>query len=169
MLQELCVFGTLAHQISLKMTKNTFKRFPEPIVRKILVDLTNALVHITDQGIVHTDMKPKAVFLSADGTFKLASWTTSILIEKDGEPVDIKRDPGYVSPEVYRDRRLSSKSDIWGMGVILHELCTLDHRFNHNKSYVQNSNYTENYDSEKHPIPQPYSKELTEIIDLMLL
>ena len=82
----------------------------------------------------------------------------------------MKREVGYCSPEVFKDRRISSKSDIWGMGVILHELCTLEHRFNHNKSYVQNGNYTEHYDSEKHPIPTtPYSKELTEIIDLMLL
>ena len=135
-LQEVCVYGTLSHQISLKMTQNTFKRFPEPIVRKLLVDLTNALVHVADQGIVHSDFQTKSVFLSGDGTFKLAGWTKSVMIEKEGEPMEMKREVGYCSPEVFKDRRISSKSDIWGMGVILHELCTLEHRFNHNKSYV---------------------------------
>lgn len=68
--------------------------------------------------------------------------TANILLRADGEPVIIdfgfcemimgKRplvqynvgSPAYMSPEAYGKSRYSEKSDIWALGVILHEMLT---------------------------------------------
>ena len=34
--------------------------------------------------------------------------------------------PYYLSPEVCRNMPYSFKSDIWALGIVIHELCTLD-------------------------------------------
>ena len=33
--------------------------------------------------------------------------------------------PFYASPEVWKDLPYDNKSDIWGLGCVLYELCTL--------------------------------------------
>ncbi len=34
--------------------------------------------------------------------------------------------PYYISPEIYENREYSYKTDIWSLGVVLYELCTLE-------------------------------------------
>ena len=38
--------------------------------------------------------------------------------------------PYYLSPEVCNSQGYSLKSDIWSLGCVLYELCTLEHPFN---------------------------------------
>ena len=38
--------------------------------------------------------------------------------------------PYYLSPEIIESRDYSFKTDIWSLGVILYELCTLKPPFN---------------------------------------
>jgi NIMA (never in mitosis gene a)-related kinase len=37
--------------------------------------------------------------------------------------------PYYLSPEICEDRPYNRKSDIWSLGCLLYELCTLKHAF----------------------------------------
>jgi len=38
--------------------------------------------------------------------------------------------PYYMSPEVCQNKPYTYKSDVWALGCILYELCTLKHAFN---------------------------------------
>jgi NIMA (never in mitosis gene a)-related kinase len=40
--------------------------------------------------------------------------------------------PFYLSPEICEGRKYGKKSDIWSLGCILYELCTLKHAFDGN-------------------------------------
>ena len=40
--------------------------------------------------------------------------------------------PYYLSPELCEDKPYNNKSDVWSLGVILYELCTLRHPFEAN-------------------------------------
>jgi NIMA (never in mitosis gene a)-related kinase len=37
--------------------------------------------------------------------------------------------PYYLSPEVCEDRPYNNKSDIWSLGCVLYEMCSLRHPF----------------------------------------
>lgn len=37
--------------------------------------------------------------------------------------------PYYMSPEVLKHDGYNAKSDVWSLGVVLYELCTLQHAF----------------------------------------
>ena len=40
--------------------------------------------------------------------------------------------PYYLSPEICEGKAYNSKSDIWSLGCVLYELCTLNHAFDSN-------------------------------------
>ena len=70
MVKEFCAYGSLAHQISTKMAqrKERFARLPEPVIRKLLVDVAQALAHTHEQRLVHLDLKPENVLIARGGT-----------------------------------------------------------------------------------------------------
>ncbi len=85
-------------------------------------------------GIVHRDLKPGNLFLTNRndgrplvkvldfGISKHASNPTDLSLTSTTEVIG---SPNYMSPEQLRSaRRADARSDIWGLGVILHELLT---------------------------------------------
>jgi serine/threonine protein kinase len=73
--------------------------------------------------------------------------------------------PYYASPEVWADKPYDYTSDLWSIGVILYELCTLNPPF-------KGANLKELYKSvtkgEYEPISSSYSKDLSTIVQLLL-
>ena len=73
--------------------------------------------------------------------------------------------PYYMSPEVCESKPYSYSSDVWALGCILYELCTLKHAFMSENllglvfKIVQDK---------QEPIPEMYSADLRELINLML-
>ncbi len=87
------------------------------------------------QGIVHRDLKPSNVFLTqrSDGTplVKVLDFGISKTIGPDSERVtsnltaerSVLGTPFYMSPEQVRDvKTVDLRTDIWSLGLILHEL-----------------------------------------------
>jgi len=70
-----------------------------------------------------------------------------------------------MAPEACQSEPYTSKSDVWSLGCILYELCTLKHAFHADNllglvfKIVQDK---------QDPIPSDYSKELADLIDLLL-
>lgn len=73
--------------------------------------------------------------------------------------------PYYMSPEVCQNKPYTYKSDVWALGCILYELCTLKHAFNAENllglvfKIVQDK---------QEPIPGSYSSELKELVAALL-
>jgi serine/threonine protein kinase len=89
--------------------------------------LCAALQHAHEQGIVHRDLKPSNLMMLSDGTVKL----TDFGIAKDLDLTGLTATnctvgtASYMSPEQCRgDKDISSKSDLYSMGVMFYELIT---------------------------------------------
>jgi NIMA (never in mitosis gene a)-related kinase len=83
------------------------------------------------QSVLHRDLKTLNIFLTKDNKIKIGDLGVAKIldnIEKDFATSKVGT-PYYLSPEVCEDRPYNSKSDIWSLGCILYELCTLKHPF----------------------------------------
>ncbi len=107
-------------------------RFPE-LALLVLAELTRALRHAHEQGVVHRDLKPENIFLTehADGgdfiklldfgIAKLLCAGSSPRLTRAGTAVGT---PNYISPEQALGADVDHRADIYSFGIILYELAT---------------------------------------------
>ncbi|HVN21040.1 MAG TPA: serine/threonine-protein kinase, partial [Dongiaceae bacterium] len=95
--------------------------------------LAEALVAAHEKGIIHRDLKPANIMLTAEGRVKildfgLAKETGST--KPDDATVDqtqvgsIVGTPAYMSPEQLLGRDVDARTDIFSLGLVLHEMAT---------------------------------------------
>lgn len=74
--------------------------------------------------IVHRDVSPQNILLSYEGATKIADFgiASANLFHEDIGTIQGKY--GYMSPEQARGERVDRRSDIYALGVVLHELLT---------------------------------------------
>jgi serine/threonine-protein kinase len=103
---------------------------PPNEVRRILVDVVDALVHAHDAGIVHRDIKPDNVFLVGNNALVTDFGVSKALLPQSARgPVTgvgmTLGTPGYMAPEqAAGDPDLDHRADIYAVGVLAYELLT---------------------------------------------
>jgi serine/threonine protein kinase len=86
-------------------------------------DLADALESMHRQGVIHGDVKPANVILSAEGRPKLTDLGIASLIDDtSGDGRNGVGPPGYVAPEVMGGAATGSPTDTYALGVTLREL-----------------------------------------------
>ncbi|KAI9911541.1 hypothetical protein PsorP6_009286 [Peronosclerospora sorghi] len=100
-----------------------------PIKRKSLLalDIAEALVylHSFERPIIHWDLKPKNVLLSASWEAKVTDFGTSRALEEDDQTLTAKIGTvAWIAPEILRGVHYSEKADVHSFGVLLTELDT---------------------------------------------
>ncbi|XP_008581974.1 PREDICTED: serine/threonine-protein kinase Nek1-like [Galeopterus variegatus] len=70
------------------------------------------------------------IFLTKDGTVQLGDFGIARVLNST---VELARTcigtPYYLSPEICENKPYNNKSDIWALGCVLYEMCTLKHAF----------------------------------------
>jgi serine/threonine protein kinase len=92
---------------------------PWPVVaRQVLVPLLGALANAHARRIVHRDVKPANVMVSADGTIKLTDFGLAKLLDsvRFGVTTNQFRSAPYAPPEA-GDGTLDERGDLYSLGV----------------------------------------------------
>jgi len=97
---------------------------------------------------------------------KLGDFGISRVLEETMEqPMTVVGTPYYMSPEVCENKPYTYRSDIWSLGCVLYELCTLKHAFSaDNLLGLVYKIVSELYE----PIPNIYNPQLDQLIKQML-
>jgi len=100
------------------------------------IQLADALGHAHERGIVHRDLKAANVMVTSSGRLKVLDFGLSRRMEKkvseDTTEYDHgRKSPGfitgtlpYTAPEILKGMQADARSDIWALGIILHELAS---------------------------------------------
>lgn len=124
---EYCDGGDMDMKLQEYKKKNEF--VAESQVTEWLFQLLKALRYLHRQHILHRDLKAKNIFLKAN-CVKLGDFGISkILMGTSDMASTFVGTPYYMSPEVIKHDKYHDKSDIWSLGCILYEICTLKHAF----------------------------------------
>lgn len=93
---------------------------------QMAVDVTNALVYLTDNGILHRDIKPGNLFLEESGRvvlmdFGLARSAEFTRLTKAGHVIGTI---AYMSPEALVGDEIDGRTDVFALGAVLFEAIT---------------------------------------------
>ena len=98
--------------------------------------IASALAHAHERHVIHRDLKSSNVVVTADGRVKVLDFglarrarespdesgaTLSMALTDAGAVVGT---PHYLAPEVLRGAMADERSDLWALGVLLHEMAS---------------------------------------------
>jgi serine/threonine-protein kinase len=111
--------GTTLHELLAEK-----RVLPTEEVVQIARQICRGLDYAHSNGIVHRDVKPANIMITANGTVKIMDFG----IAKSGGQVtntgQVLGTPNYMAPEQVKGRPLDGRSDLFSLGVILYEMLT---------------------------------------------
>ncbi|MBN1342369.1 MAG: protein kinase [Phycisphaerae bacterium] len=103
------------------------KRFDE--TAHLIADVADALDYAHRQGVIHRDVKPSNLILSAQGRLSLTDFGLARMLEQPGMTIagEFLGSPFYMSPEQVAAGRvpIDQRTDIYSLGAALYEVLTL--------------------------------------------
>ena len=153
--------------IDKKIKDNLKKRnlFSEETIWTWIIQILEGLKYLHENKIMHRDLKCANLFLMKTGILKLGDLNVS-KIAKLGIAQTQTGTPYYISPEIWNEQPYDYKCDIWSVGCIIYEMCTLRPPFRGTSlkelyKNIQNGYYI--------PISNYYSSDIKDLISMMLV
>ncbi|WNG62085.1 protein kinase [Archangium gephyra] len=92
------------------------------------IGLARGLAAAHRQGVLHRDLKPSNALVTREGVVKLLDFGLAERFEVGAAEASTSRPIGgtlpYMAPELLAGAPASPRSDLYALGLILHELCT---------------------------------------------
>jgi serine/threonine protein kinase len=115
------------------------RKTPPMVAARVAHEVCRALDHVHNlQGadgialnVIHRDVTPSNILLTSAGSIKLldfgvAKYRASQARSQAGT---VKGKPAYLAPETLERREVDRRSDLFSLGVVLHELLTVESLF----------------------------------------
>jgi eukaryotic-like serine/threonine-protein kinase len=124
LVMELLQGGTLGDALNAQPEKC----FSEPRVVEIMEALVAALDTVHQEGVYHLDLKPDNVMVTGDGRIVLVDFgsarqdLSSMSSSKKSSTLAIT--PDYAPPELLSGQAVGAESDLFQLGMMLHEMLT---------------------------------------------
>lgn len=99
-------------------------------LRKIVVQLALGLHELHHYKIFHRNLRPENIFVDEQNNCKISDFGCSKQLDTtSGQGFSTIVTPAYESPEVIDGQPYNSASDMWALGVLIYEICTLEQPF----------------------------------------
>ncbi len=140
--------------------------FPESLILDWFTQICLALKHVHDRKIIHRDLKAQNIFLTRNNIVKLGDFGIARFLNCTVENAKtMVGTPYYLSPEIIENQPYNFKSDIWSLGVLLYEMCSLKPPFNAESLQFLALKIVRGFYND---IPEQYSSDLKLLIQRML-
>ena len=124
---EFCSGGDLSKAIK---EQKRHGHFAEDIVLSWSGQLIAGLRYMKENHILHRDLKPSNIFLTSDRNLKIGDFGLAKVLDRTSDmAVTRKGTRIYMAPEILSGQKYQHKVDVWALGCVLYELCTLKYTF----------------------------------------
>ena len=105
---------------------------------RLFMEIAEAVAFAHQNGVLHRDLKPANVMVGPDGEVFVVDWGLARAIRQEGGSVaegrgletqagTIVGTPLYMAPEQARGEPATERSEVYALGVLLHEMLYLKH------------------------------------------
>ena len=142
------------------------RKIEEKQILTWLKEISSALKFCHEEKhVIHRDIKPENILLTKDNHAKIADFgIAKSLSKRVSKTHTLIGDRDYSSPEVLKGEEYTYSTDIWSLGILIYELCLLEHpqtKYRINKIKYMNGEIPELNDKD-------YSQDLSNLIKRMI-
>lgn len=111
-------------QTFLKNWKKKGELLDEGVVVNWFIQLLFGVKALHSKNVLHRDLKSANVFLTSNKTLKIGDFGISKVLDNTSAKTFVGT-PYYLSPEVCENRPYNLSSDLWSLGCVIYEMCTM--------------------------------------------
>lgn len=90
----------------------------------LLKEILDAFEYAHSKGIVHQDIKPSNIIIQEDGHIKIMDFGIARIVSEAKQNGNVMGTPEYMSPEQIYGQPVDVRSDIYSLGVLIHNMLT---------------------------------------------
>jgi eukaryotic-like serine/threonine-protein kinase len=111
---------------TLKQYIHQYAPLPVPKALHIMEQLTSAIAHAHENGVIHRDIKPQNILIDENGDVKVTDFGIAVALSSTTitQTNSVLGSVHYLSPEQARGGITTEKSDIYSLGIVMFELVT---------------------------------------------
>ncbi|WP_153124128.1 Stk1 family PASTA domain-containing Ser/Thr kinase [Peribacillus tepidiphilus] len=112
--------------LTLKQYIQKYHPIPVGKTLDIMSQITSAISHAHQNGIIHRDIKPQNILIDEDGNVKITDFGIAMALSSTSitQTNAVLGSVHYLSPEQARGGMANKKSDIYSLGIVMFELLT---------------------------------------------